>query len=217
MKALVAIPTLERADLLIRNKKFLEGIKYPDAALIIDNGIQNINIDVRIERPARNLGVSGSWNFFMRHAFMWHKYDALVILQDDIIWDAERLETAKRLVKTRKDVDLFLSHLQFSVQVHRPTNMTKIGLYDERFYPGYCEDDDYAIRIAYSKDAFYERFHELYPLPGSISEGTKKSVSWAEQNRKLFEKWGDRAFGINIPHAPWYVTNRGVKKFSIPT
>lgn len=210
LRALVAIPTLCRADLLIRNKAFLEGLRFPDKALILDNGRQSIKINVPIERSPENLGVSGSWNLFLKRAFVDDRFDLLVLLQDDIIWDAGRLTAAKRLVVQRPDVDLLLSYLQFSVQIHRPSNLDTIGFYDERFGGGYCEDDEYAIRMTESKRA-YERFSELDPLPGSQVEGTPKPVPWTEQYDKLVAKWGGKTFGVNIPNAPWYKTNRGTR------
>jgi hypothetical protein len=208
---LVAIPTLTRVDLLVRNRSFLEAIRPPDRALVLDNGRQEIPIAVPVERPPRNLGVSGSWNLFLRRAFVEGEFGGLVILQDDIIWSTERLEAARQLLASRSDVDLFLSYLQFSVQVHRRGNETAIGFYDERYFPAYVEDDDYALTMI-SKGKIYERFSELDPLPGSITGGTKaeakKRCSWEEQHRKLVAKWG-RSFGINIPGKPWYRTNRG--------
>jgi GT2 family glycosyltransferase len=210
MKLLVAIPTLSRADLLSRNKTFLESIQDPDRALLVDNGNQKIDIDVPIIKPGKNLGVSGSWNLFLRQAFIDGNYDALVILQDDIIWNREKFAIARWLLLANPDVDLFLSNLQWSVQIHRPTNITTVGYFDEQFWPGYCEDDDYAIRMTRA-GRIYQRFHELDPLPGSIHEGTKKSVPWQDQFDKLKAKWGDQTRGANIPGVPWYETNRGLK------
>jgi hypothetical protein len=212
MKALVVIPTLSRADLLIRNKGFLESVRAPDEVLLIDNGKQKIDIAVPIERTARNLGVPGSWNLGLRRAFYERDFDVLALLQDDIIWSVEKLEAAKRLVEEARDVDLFLSYLQFSVQVHRRENLTSIGYYDELFSPAYCEDDDYALTMT-EIGRVYERFHELDPLPGSVIEGTKKPVAWAIQQKKLIGKWGDRAreFGVNLVDKPWYKTNRGIQ------
>ncbi len=213
MKALVAIPTLTRADLIVRNREFLEGLKSPDQALVLDNGYQQIDMHVPIERPRDKHSVSASWNLFLRRAFVDGRFDLLVILNDDIIWSAEHLKAAKLLIARRGDVDLFLSFLQFSVQVHRPSNILGVGYYDEQF-PAYCNDDDYAIRLVHAGRT-YERFPELDPLPGSISEGTPKEIPWKDANRLLFEKWGAGAFGINIPHATYYRTNRGVKSFSV--
>jgi len=207
MKALVAIPTITRADLLVRNKSFLETLQSPDVALIIDNGNQEIGVEARIERPGRNLGVAGSWNRALRAAFKEDRFDLLVLLQDDIIWDAARLDAAKRLLVEHPDVDLLLSPFQFSVQVHRPGNVRTIGFYDERYYPAWCEDDDYALTMI-ERGRIYERFVALDPLSGSIANGTQKSVPWPEQKKKLLEKWG-RDFGVNDPSAPYYWTNRG--------
>ncbi len=210
MKMMVAIPTLSRADLLVRNKAFLESVRPPDEVLILDNGRQSIKIDVPIERSEENLGVSGSWNLFLRRAFQERDFDGLILLQDDIIWDLGRLEEAKHLIGRHQDIDLFLAFHQFSVQVHRPQNIETIGFYDEQFRPGYCEDDDYAIRMILGR-RIYHRFHELDPIHGSQIEGTPKSVPGAVQKVKLIKKWGPRAIGINEQGRPWYITNRTFK------
>ena len=207
MKVLVAIPTLSRADLLIRNKEFLEAIKAPDEVLLLDNGDQVIDIEVPIEHSENNLGVAGSWNFFLRRAFVERDFDGLVLLQDDIIWDMKRLSYAKDLLMFRKDVDLFLAYHQFSIQVHRRENVQTIGYYDERYFPAYCEDDDYAVTMT-DLGRVYQRFHELDPLPGSIIEGTPKPPG-VEQSRKFVEKWGAKNFRVNAL-GPWYDTNRNI-------
>jgi hypothetical protein len=205
---LVAIPTLSRVDLLMRNREFLESVESPDRVLILDNGRQKIDLRVPIEKAARNLGVPASWNYFLRAAFVDGDYDGVVLLQDDIIWDHPRLEAARELLHSRPDVDLFLSYHQFSIQVHRPINPWKIGFYDERFSPSLCEDDDYALTMT-KLGRIYQRFHELDPLPGSLIDQTPKATPWAVQNAKLKAKWGSKAMGINDPGNPHYATNRG--------
>jgi hypothetical protein len=211
MRALVGIPTLSRADLLVRNRDFLEGLAPGDEALVIDNGRQTIEMDVPILRASTNLGVSGSWNEFLRRAFCAPaRFDLLVILQDDIIWDEHRLVEAKRLLMENADVDLFLSPFQFSVQVHRPANIDTIGFYDERFNPAWCEDDDYALTII-KRGRIYQRFISLDPLPGSIANGTEKGASWPAQKAKLVAKWG-RDFGVNEFGKPHFWSNRGLKE-----
>lgn len=211
MSLLVTIPTLSRADLLLRNREFLESIEAPDRVLILDNGNQKIDLRVPIERPGRNLGVPASWNYFLREAFVDGDFDGLVLLQDDIIWSHPRLEAARELLHSRPDVDLFISYHQFSVQVHRPLNPWKIGFYDERFSPALCEDDDYAFMMT-KLGRVYERFHALDPLPGSMMDQTPKSTPWTVQNAKLQVKWGVPVRGINDPTNPLYRTNRGAKQ-----
>lgn len=206
MKALVFIPTLSRADLLVRNKSFLESIPPPDDSLILDNGDQDIGIRAPVERLHQNLGVTGSWNYAMRRAFVDRDFDILVILQDDIIWSVELLVRAKVLATLHPDVDLFLSGHNFSVQVLRRGIQETVGFYDERFNPAWCEDDNYALQMT-AAGRIYQRFRDLDPLPGSIMEGTEKSVSWGVQKDKLIAKWGFD-FGVNAP-SPAHVTNRG--------
>jgi hypothetical protein len=70
MNTLVAIPTLSRADLLVRNREFLESLQTPDMAYIVDNGGQEIDIRAPVERHGRNLGIAATWNRFLRLAFM---------------------------------------------------------------------------------------------------------------------------------------------------
>lgn len=206
---LVGIPTLARADLLVRNRAFLEGIQPPDGVVIVDNGGQTIGIDVPIVRPGRNLGVAGSWNFILKKGAD-EGYDAVILLQDDVIWDADRLAEAKRLLAENADVDLLLSFMEFSVQVHRKGTMEAIGEYDERFYPAWCEDDDYALRMI-ERGRLYQRFRALDPLPGSQTCGTTKPVTWEEQRTVFIEKWPRQAsFAVNREAAFYFQTNRGI-------
>lgn len=208
VKIFVGMLTYVRADLLIRNKKFLESIEDPDFAMILDNGNQDINIKCCVYRPGVNVGITKAWNFFMKAAFETGSYDALVILQDDIVWDMKKLEIARRILVERDDVDFLLSPHLFSVQVQRRRNLEGIGLYDERFSPALCEDDDYALTMT-SKGKVYERFVELDPLPGSIINGTPKTVPWGDQKKKLIAKWGFD-FGVNSPDGRSYQTNKGL-------
>lgn len=210
MKLLVTIPTLSRVDLIVRNKGFLEGVRAPDEVLILDNGRQQIDIAVPIERCPMNLGVSGSWNYFLRRAFVERDFDGLVLLQDDIVWTQTQLDAARRLLVERPDVDLLLAYHQFSVQVHRPANIWAIGFYDERFWPAYCEDDDYVMKMMQARK-IYQRFHDLDPLPGSGIEGTHKEVPSHVQTKKLIDKWGKKAIRINIAGAPYYESNRNFR------
>lgn len=208
MKVLVTIPTLSRADLLIRNKGFLESVQKPDEVLILDNGHQAIDINVPIWRSPQNLGVSGSWNFFLSWAFVKERFDALILLQDDIIWSQVQFEAAKRLLKKHADVGLFLSWHQFSIQIQRPSTFETVGFYDERFTPAYCEDDDYAIRMT-KAGVIYQRFTQLNPVAGSLFLGTHKPVAWDVQWAKLKAKWGDNIIGINDIKNPCFTSNRG--------
>lgn len=215
MKLLLGVPTLERADLLNRFYHDLcSQIGGDDLLIILDNGRgQEIKLpstpNVLIERAAHNMGVSGSWNWFLRRAFVQGDYDGCILLHDDIIWNTAKVERARDLLRAHPDVDLFLSYSQFSVQVHRPSNVRTVGFFDEVFGAGWCDDDDYALQMIH-KRPIYQRFHSLDPLPGSAAGGTAKQDPFGDSKRKLADKWGEGAtkFGINARTRPYYETNR---------
>ena len=103
-------------------------------------------------------------------------------------------------------MDLFLAHHQFSVQVHRPRTWFDVGAFDESFGLCYCEDDDYALRMT-AAGRVYERFAELDPTPGSITERTIKPQSFAAAKQRFVAKWGCD-FYVNLRRCPAYATNR---------
>ena len=219
MKLLLCVPTLSRADLLNENYEGLANcLEDEDRLLVLDNGMQAIGLEpsdkLGILRSAENLGVSKSWNLFLKIAFVLNRYDGCVLLQDDIKWSRIQVDSAKALMLENLDVDLFLSFHQFSVQVHRPSNIRTIGYYDKRFSPAWCEDDDYAVTMI-TKGRIYRRFAELDPLPGSIENGTTKPGPWETNNAKLKDKWGevltviDPDFGVNYGDRDYYETNAG--------
>ena len=70
----------------------------------------------------------------------------------------------------------------------------RVGVMDERFFPGYFEDDDYCLRvrelglkIGCSEDVFV--YHELSAT--FDQEGQARRQNIFDRNKKLFEeKWG---------------------------
>jgi hypothetical protein len=88
------------------------------------------------------------------------------------------------------------------VQVHRPGGPP----FDERYYPCWCEDDDYALELT-RLGLRYRRFKELDPGPGSTTMGTPRQVTWHDGLRRLRQKWGSDLFRVNDQSAPWYESN----------
>ncbi len=133
---LVAVPTLTRHDLLNVNLKELAGgLAAGDRLLVLDNGTnQPIALDgsrVQIVRSPFNLGVPGSWNFFLRRAFVEETFDALTILGDDVRMSPAQVVWAKMFLVEHPNVDLFLSYSNFDVQVHRKSNIRTIVLWPD--------------------------------------------------------------------------------------
>ncbi len=200
---------------------FAPSLEEGDHFFILDNGNQNLPWEntskYSCATPPFNLGVSRSWNVFLKMAFEKENFDACIILQDDIVWTTHHVNQAKNLLRDEKHqkVDLFLAHHQFSIQVHRASNIHTIGYYDETFSPAWCEDDDYALTMI-TKNRIYKRFHELNPADGSMTEGTTKPNAWQENHAKLKAKWGhqfkflDSCFGVNFQDRHYYESNEHI-------
>jgi hypothetical protein len=199
------IPTLSRADLLNRNMPGLLAALGPgDHLIVLDNsdGKQTIDEPAGSVLLSPNRGVAGSWNMAMDLARR-GGFDALLILQDDIKWTKAGTDAARRLLTSTAGVDVFLSHLEWSVQLMRAS--AKLPRHDERFR-GWCGDDDYAMELT-KRGLVYRRFHELNPAPGSTVGGTPKEEPREVTMALMRAKWGTDKFEVNNPGAPWYHTN----------
>lgn len=156
MSLSVCIPTLNRYDLLQQEIDSLDhGIVRPDTIHIIDNGggldmpeghhFRN-GILIHVWKPGRNLGVSGSWNYFLRIA-----KDIRVIANDDLLFAPISL---KVLVDSFDEnclvsPDSIAGGNAFSCFIFPEKLQREVGLFDESISPNwaYFEDGDMAYRM----------------------------------------------------------------------
>jgi len=141
--------TLKRFDLASR---LLESIDYPVEHLVIVNNsgtqswrprkpdlVENL---WHIEVPF-GLGLVGGWNLIVKstpHAPYW------VLINDDAWFEAGALKTIAQ--KAKSDTLNFLDIIpSWSGIVLGQKVVETVGLYDERFYPLYFDDNDYQRRI----------------------------------------------------------------------
>jgi GT2 family glycosyltransferase len=148
----VIVPTLNQTDKLCR---LLDSIDRPVGdVVIIDNGVRwprGSRLDVPRVRDCRsqtvieiphNLGVAGSWNLGIKvtpHADRW------LIVNDDSWLEPGSLqvldsESDRWSVTTAQIVP------PWSCFVIGDDVVRRVGLFDERLYPAYFEDTDYARR-----------------------------------------------------------------------
>jgi GT2 family glycosyltransferase len=144
------VPVLNRYDLLDR---MVSSIDYPVAhLLIIDNGASTVIEDVGIDVPAcvehttylpmpANLGVSGSWNLGIK-SFPYS--DRWFFTSNDVQFQPGALE---KLSEARRD-EITLSKMfplwqTFALGYEA---VRRVGLFDERYFPAFCEDNDYTWR-----------------------------------------------------------------------
>lgn len=145
MIPVLGVPTLRRADLLAR---LLDSIDHPvEHLVIVDNGHQTITVGdvadhVTLTTTAGNLGVAGSWNLIIKstpHAPWW------LIVNDDASFTPGSLEQLAAAARTDAVVCAGCSPPWACFTIGERV-IDKVGLFDERFHPAYCEDVDYALR-----------------------------------------------------------------------
>lgn len=148
MIPVLGVPTLNRADLLAR---LVASIDYPVGHLVIvDNGRQDLSeLDVpdwvdqmTVTTTAGNLGVAGSWNLIIKStplAPWW------LIVNDDAWFPADHLWRIKAAAQLDA-VTLSRCPPPWACFTIGEDVVSRVGLFDERFYPAYCEDTDYARR-----------------------------------------------------------------------
>lgn len=156
-KLYFCIPTYKSFDLCRKAvDSALAGTRVPDYIIILDNSgstaslpylqdIVNIKSEIYLWPQPRNIGVAAAWNLFHKEI----QDDFIIIGNDDIELHPHTLED---MVKFAKDHDDWLfgssnsSGNMFSLFLLKREGFTKIGQFDENFYPAYFEDNDYSYR-----------------------------------------------------------------------
>ena len=176
----IGIPTFNRWDLLEESiKRYV--IDFPNIDIhIYDNGEQNIpeNLgkNVYIHKCGKNIGVAGAWNYLIEKIF--EKSEYALILNDDIYFGKQ--EAHIRLLVEQQKFDFAVTPLDWCAFVLPKTTWDKIGKFDENFYPAYCEDCDYHLRMK-------KKGMNLFKTPFLIPKTYRASMTM-EKNPELFYK-----------------------------
>ncbi len=151
----LTIPVLNRYDLL---ERCLQSIDYPIRhLLIVDNGASTVMEDMQIDVPdcvelttylpmPANLGVAASWNLGIK-SFPYA--DRWFIASNDVQFHPGALE---RLSEARSDeitLSDMIPHWQAFALGYEAVRRVG-GLFDESFFPAFCEDNDYARRAEHA-------------------------------------------------------------------
>ena len=149
---ILGIPILNRGDLL---KRCVESIDYPiDRIIIINNGKEESVIaslawlkerfpNIEVVTPPHNLGVAGSWNYFLQH------YDVpyYLICGSDIQFSPGDLEKISSFVDDHLDHAITFGNHGYSLFALTQYGIDLVGYFDENFYPAYLEDCDHFYRV----------------------------------------------------------------------
>jgi len=207
-------------------KKCLETIKYPQKEIIIiDNGSKSEVRDyfkkkknIKYIKNSKNLGVAAAWNQGIKAA----KYPYLIFLNNDTLLSPVALSNLSKAIEKDSTAHIIsgseardqLSALSFNQENSRlvegafngaffclsKTLIKKVGYFDEKFYPAYCEDIDYVWR------AYLEGFYPLVSQGALFfhhrgvtqNEAFEQPIVSPERYQELVDyfikKWGDQPY-----------------------
>jgi len=203
-KFIVAIPTINRADLLNEAlEKYFEDFKDTHIA-ICDNGKQDIitrEENFMIYRPEENLGVAKSWNMLMDYADK-IKATHVLILNDDIYLGKTEHEI-NMLIRNNTDADFINSFHNWCSYILKVEAWKKAGKFDEEFFPAYFEDNsfDYKMTLIGAKKHWTSFLDPLvYRNSMTIAKDPALNNRF-QQNRELYiQMWG------GLPTEEKYIT-----------
>lgn len=175
--------TLKRFDLA---ERLLASIDYPVEHLVIVNNsgtkewtptkpdlVENL---WHIEVPY-GLGLVGAWNLIIKstpHAPYW------LLINDDAWFEPGALEIIANEVDTNS-LNFVNIVPEWSCVAFGEGMIAKVGLYDERFYPLYYDDDDLARRTLEAG----VRINRIYAKVNHENSSTLKS-GYEQKNNKSF-------------------------------
>lgn len=190
----LAIPTINRADLLNPALKAMETSFPTTEIFVLDNGNQNIYQDevnrIRIIRPQRNLGVAGSWNQLLYEAFR-KGIKTVFVLNDDILWG--KSEGAVSLWVNSQTNGFVQSRIGWCNFFITKEVFELVGDFDEGFYPAYFEDNDYGYRLRLNgiesiKDKFLTP--AIFRNSSSIAKDPTLNNNFSANRARYINKWG---------------------------
>lgn len=142
----VCIPTLNATDDFYRCVESIKNSSVECNIHVLDNGrnLTHANLDIILMQPPSNLGVAGSWNWFIDNVDQYR-----IITNDDIIFDKYAIE--KMMESYTGDFLTFPENLgsAFSCFLLPSKIIESVGVFDEWISPRYAyfEDNDYFYRM----------------------------------------------------------------------
>jgi GT2 family glycosyltransferase len=194
IKLVVAIPTVNRADLLNEAlAKYFEDFKDTHIA-ICDNGNQDIltrEENFMIYRPQENLGVAKSWNMLMDYS---EKIGAThVLMLNDDIYLGKNENDLNMLIKNDLDADFINSFHNWCSYILRVDMWNKAGKFDEEFFPAYFEDNsfDYKMTLLGAKKSWTSFLDPIvYRNSMTIAKDPTLNQKFMQNKQMYVQMWG---------------------------
>jgi GT2 family glycosyltransferase len=152
-KIFLGIPVLNRLDLL---ERCLARVDVPAEILIVNNNTTERHFgpglaalaaahSLRVVEPGRNLGVAASWNLILRTAADSGHDVAFIGSNDTLLKPGTLAAVWERIEDSSPDELIWHAHSWNFFAVHTGV-VSRVGWFDENFYPAYKEDQDYSYR-----------------------------------------------------------------------
>lgn len=194
IKLVVAIPTINRADLLNEAlEKYFEDFKDTHIA-ICDNGNQDIitrEENFMIYRPQENLGVAKSWNMLIDYS---DKIGAThVLMLNDDIYLGKNENELNLLLKNNLDADFINSFHNWCSYIITVDIWKKAGKFDEEFFPAYFEDNsfDYKMTLVGAKKTWTSFLDPIvYRNSMTIAKDPTLNQKFMQNKQMYINMWG---------------------------
>ena len=193
---MLVVPTLTRHDLLQRMLASVDG--EVDHLVVIDNSGRGVDLpdgpwteSTLLVMPS-NLGVAASWNLAIKMA---HRDPFVMIASDDMWWPEGAMD---RMAEMSGEDRLVVSETwphwcAFTIGMGV---VSKLGLFDEGYFPAYFEDTEYERRMT---EGHVERL--FGPSVGHDNSSTLKTpgMNWDRrgsfaENERLYRSGERRGF-----------------------
>lgn len=194
IKLVVAIPTINRADLLNEAlAKYFDDFKDTHIA-ICDNGNQDIitrEENFMIYRPQENLGVAKSWNMLIDYS---DKIGAThVLMLNDDIYLGKNENELNLLLKNNLDADFINSFHNWCSYILTVDIWKKAGKFDEEFFPAYFEDNsfDYKMTLVGARKTWTSFLDPIvYRNSMTIAKDPTLNQKFMQNKQMYINMWG---------------------------
>lgn len=196
----LGVACYKRYDLLVEMIRSAQnGDRPPDRFFLVDNGCRanadSLPPNTTIFRPGRNIGVAAAVNAVFRE-----NQDLTIWTNDDVLFEKNTLAALEATALEDPDRLFCLPRRNagsaFTVFLARRALFERVGWFDERFFPAYFEDNDFAYRMNLAGiqrqlvDASYHHFTSSTMAAYSADEMNEHHARF-EANRRLYtQKWG---------------------------
>jgi len=177
----------------------LDGVQI----VLIDNGQQTLTetiSDIPIYQTSQNIGCAGGWNLICNIAFNTYELDKIIICQDDSVINEDIIKSLWNTTTDDVLTGAYDRSFEFAVFSITKNFWSTVGLFDENFIYGGCEDNDYKHRIKLNGKSVMSLNYSA-DLNMSLSSkylGEQLKSSNEYNANYIKEKWGE-SYQYNHP------------------